>query len=197
MDMGREIVAAGQAMEAVAEASRVLLVLSTIGRHGTDMIIGCQMRTSTPGWYSSLRAHQDIVPHGTGMGCPPNRRQPTNPGEIKGGGVKINPTGGNIGRLRREPALEEALEAWEILIFRAMPLVAIALGPEMIEDGGKTELIEARAWIGGTTTTILIMGAGEVGVLIEAEAGTEPVSGTGIYIVGNLGHSVNVEGWPL
>lgn len=49
MDTGHETVAAAQAMEAVEEASRVLLVLSIIGRHETDMIIGCQIRTSIPG----------------------------------------------------------------------------------------------------------------------------------------------------
>jgi len=70
-------------------------------------------------------------------------------------------------------------------MFRAMLVVAIALGRGVTEDGGQTEPIEDGARIGGTMTTILTMVAGEVGVLNETETETEPASGTGIYTGGN------------
>ena len=197
MDMLRETVPATQDMEALGEASKVLLVLPTIGSHGTDTMVERRIRTSTPAWRNLLWDHQSTVLHGTGAGYPQNLLQPTNPGEVKVGRVKPNPTGGTLGRLRPEQGLQEASVAGPIRIFRTTLVVAIALGREMTEDGGKTELIVAGAWIGGTMTTILIMVAGEVGVLNETETEIELASGKGIYIVGNLYHCVYLEVEPF
>ena len=104
------------------------------------------------------------------------------------------PTEGSLGRLRQEQGLWEPEAAGETPIFRAMLVVAIALGLETMEDGGKSVLTEAGVWIGGTTTIMSTMGAGEVGVLIEIETGTEPASGTGTYIVDNSWHCLHVGG---
>lgn len=48
MDMLPETVAPAQDMEAAGEASKVLLVLSTIGSYETDMMADRQINTSTP-----------------------------------------------------------------------------------------------------------------------------------------------------
>ena len=70
----------------------------------------------------------------------------------------------------------------------------LVLGLETMEDGGKAGVIEARALIGGTTTTVVIMVAGEVEVQIEVETATESGSGTGTYIGANSYHLVHVQG---
>jgi len=106
MAMLPETVVPAQDMEAVGEASRVLLVLSTIGSYETDMMADRQISTSTPAWHNLLSEdHQSIVPHGTEAGYLQNPHQPTNPGEVKVGRVKTNPTDGTLGRLRLEQGL--------------------------------------------------------------------------------------------